>query len=113
MKRLLLALCLIGASHACYKHYYVRTKPGQAHHQVIVYSLTTCGSCKLLTRQLKAANIKFNEFFIDTDADADAEIRAKLAYAGLNKNYVGTPTLDVKGVIMPNNPPLSEIKKRL
>jgi len=41
-----------------------------SHDEVIMYSLTTCGHCKLMAGELQNANIAFTEKFIDTDSDA-------------------------------------------
>ena len=50
-----------------------------SHNEVIMYSLTTCGHCKLMAGELQNANIAFAEKFIDNDANAMAELKQKLA----------------------------------
>jgi len=39
------------------------------HNEVIMYSLTTCGHCKLMAGELQNANIAFPEKFIDSDGE--------------------------------------------
>jgi glutaredoxin len=83
------------------------------HNEVIMYSLTTCGHCKLMAGELQNANIAFTEKFIDTDANAMAELKQKLADAGLAPRSYGTPIMDVHGTMMPDNPGLAAVRKRL
>ena len=78
-----------------------------------MYSLTTCGHCKVVAGELQNANIAFTEKFIDNDANAMAELKQKLADAGLAPRSYGTPIMDVYGTIMPDNPSLAAVKKRL
>jgi glutaredoxin len=84
-----------------------------SHNEVIMYSLTTCGHCKLMARELQNANIAFTEKFIDADSDAKAELYSKLAKANMAPRTIGMPTLDVHGTMMPDNPGLAAIRKRL
>jgi glutaredoxin len=84
-----------------------------SHNEVIMYSLTTCGHCKLMAGELQNANIAFTEKFIDNDANAMAELKQKLADAGLAPRSYGTPIMDVHGTIMPDNPGLAAVRKRL
>jgi glutaredoxin len=78
-----------------------------------MYSLTTCGHCRLMASELQNANIAFTERFIDTDSDAKAEIYAKLAKVGVAPRTIGMPTLDVHGPVMPDNPSLAAVRKRI
>lgn len=84
-----------------------------SHNEVIMYSLTTCGHCKLMAGELQNANIAFTEKFIDADANAMSELKQKLADAGLAPRSYGTPILDVHGTMMPDNPGLAAVRKRL
>ncbi len=84
-----------------------------SHNQVIMYSLTTCGHCKVMASELQNANIAFTEKFIDTDANAKAELQQKPADAGLPPRSYSTPILDVHGTMMPDNPGLAAVRKRL
>jgi glutaredoxin len=84
-----------------------------SHNEVIMYSLNTCGHCKLMAGELQNANIAFTEKFIDTDSDAKAELYSKLATAGVAPRTIGMPALDVHGTMMPDNPGLAAVRKRL
>jgi glutaredoxin len=84
-----------------------------SHDEVIMYSLTTCGHCKLMAGELQNANIVFTEKFIDTDSDAKTELYSKLAKAGVAPRTIGMPALDVHGNMMPDNPGLAAVRKRL
>ncbi|VAW66195.1 hypothetical protein MNBD_GAMMA09-3445 [hydrothermal vent metagenome] len=81
--------------------------------KLIMYSLTTCGYCKQKVKQLNKENIKFTEYFIDTDKDKMDELNSKLINAGFKPQRYGTPIFDVHGVMLPNNPDMSLIKARL
>ena len=85
----------------------------QTHDKVIMYSLTTCGFSKQKARELQAAGIKYREYFIDKDAGRREALTAKLKRAGFAPRAWGTPILDVKGVMLPNNPSLDKIKRCL
>jgi len=81
--------------------------------QVVMYSLTTCGYCKLMRRELQARNIQFVEYFVDTEPARWQELTAKLQRAGFRPGPVGTPTLEVNGVMLPNNPSIKTVLKHL
>ena len=81
--------------------------------KVVMYSLTTCGYCNQKRAQLKAAGIPFVEYFIDTDSISMAELSGKLQRAGYRGGGIGTPTFEVNGTMLPNNPSMSEIRKHL
>lgn len=80
---------------------------------VVMYSLTTCGYCKLMRRELTARNIQFTEYFIDAEPGRMAELTAKLSRAGFRPGPIGTPTLEVNGVMLPNNPSIRTVLKHL
>jgi glutaredoxin len=84
-----------------------------SHNEVIMYSLTTCGHCKLMAGELQNANIAFTEKFIDADSDAKTELYSKLAKANVAPRTIGMPTLDVHGTMMPDNPGIAAVRKRL
>lgn len=86
---------------------------GEPHNQLIMYSLTTCGYCKLKVKQLKQENIAFTEYFIDVDNNRKEELFAKLEKSGYSSRSIGTPTFDVHGTMLPNNPDMSDIKEAL
>ncbi|MFT7413842.1 MAG: glutaredoxin [Methylophagaceae bacterium] len=83
---------------------------GEPHDQLIMYSLTTCGYCKLKVKQLKQENIAFTEFFIDLDSKRREELFTKLNKSGYPSRNIGTPTFDAHGTMLPNNPDMSVIK---
>lgn len=84
-----------------------------AHNDVIMYSLTTCGYCKKKGRELQAAGIRYQEYFIDKDLDRRNELNRKLEEAGLPPRSYGTPILDVHGVMLPNNPSMDTIRQHM
>lgn len=75
---------------------------------IVMYSLTTCTYCARLRRTFEANRIPFTEHFVDTDPAKNDEMFRKLQAAGHNGG-VGTPTLEVNGRMMPNNPPVADI----
>jgi glutaredoxin len=81
--------------------------------KVVMYSLTTCGYCKLMRHELQARNIPFVEYFLDTEPGRQAELGEKLRRAGFRPGAIGTPTLEVNGVMLPNNPSMSTVLKHL
>lgn len=84
-----------------------------ANAKVVMYSLTTCGYCNAKRAELKAAGIPFVEHFVDTDQERFAELTTKLQNAGYRGGGVGTPTFDVNGKMLLNNPSLETIIKHL
>ena len=89
--------------------------PGQAssHTRVVMYSLTTCGFCTAKRQELRANGIPFVEFFLDTDPALMQEFSGRLQAAGVPPGPIGTPTLEVNGVMLPNNPSMDTIRKHL
>ena len=79
--------------------------------RIVMYSLTTCVYCQALRRRFEANGIPFKEYYLDTDPPRQAEMFSKLQMAGFQGGGVGTPTLEVNGLMMPNNPPFDEIVK--
>lgn len=112
MKKLLVvAIIALGAW-----HWYNQKPPGYtgtAHGQVIMYSLTTCGYCDQKRRELVAARIPFTEHFIDKDMARRDELTRKLEKAGIPPQRIGTPTFDVHGTMLVNNPPMDKIREHL
>ncbi len=86
---------------------------GERHNEVIMYSLTTCGYCKLMAKNLKEEGIAFSERYIDTDPAAMNELTDKLARAGYEPRGFGTPIMDVHGYMLPDNPSMRSVKRRL
>jgi glutaredoxin len=81
--------------------------------RVVMYSLTTCGYCRLLREELLKRRIVFEEYFIDTEPARWQELIDKLQRAGIRPGPVGTPTLEVNGVMLPNNPSMRTVLKHL
>lgn len=86
---------------------------GEPHNELIMYSLTTCGYCKQKVKQLNQEKIAFTEYFIDVDLKRRNELYAKLEKSGYPSGSIGTPTFDVHGSMVPNNPNMSVIKSVL
>lgn len=80
---------------------------------VIMYSLTTCAFCVQKRGELQAAGIPFVEYYVDVDPDRMQELAMKLAQAGYRGGGFGTPTFDVNGTMLPNNPSLATIREYL
>jgi glutaredoxin len=115
MKKLLLLL-VIFCAYKLWGHFDESAsiqRLGGSHDEVIMYSLTTCGYCKLKARELDEAGISYQEYFIDKDGKRRDELTAKLQQAGFAPRSWGTPILDVKGVMLPNNPSLKKIREYL
>jgi glutaredoxin len=114
MKALVLLLAFFGA-YKLWIYYDHGLNPDQLQNQdrVIMYSLTTCGFCKQKASELQSAGIEYQEYFIDRDSVRREELNAKMKRAGFSPRTWGTPILDVKGAMLPNNPSLDKIKQYL
>lgn len=120
-KYILIALVIFGA----YQHYTKlpenksaltenktpRGFTGERHNQLIMYSLTTCGYCKIKAKELRAASIPYTEYYLDRNQQKWDELEEKLAkarYPTLSGNY-GTPLFDAYGFIVYNNPSIDKL----
>lgn len=65
---------------------------------VIVYGAAWCGACHQAVAYLKSRKVPVIEKDIEQDANADSEMRAKLARAGAHGGSI--PVIDVKGRIL-------------
>jgi glutaredoxin len=81
--------------------------------RITMYSLTTCGHCTVLRHVMEENRIPFKEYYIDTDPARMQELFAKMEQAGFQGGGIGTPTLEVNGKMLPNNPPLAEIIREM
>ena len=96
-----------------------RTGPGPvsqasvANASIVMYSLTTCGYCNAKRAELKARGIPFVEYFLDKEPDRQRELFEKLIVAGYRGGGIGTPTFEVNGKMLPNNPSLDTILNNL
>lgn len=84
-----------------------------ANASIVMYSLTTCGYCNAKRAELKARGIPFVEYFIDTDRAHREELFEKLIAAGYKGGGIGTPTFEVNGKMLPNNPSLDTLIRNL
>lgn len=82
---------------------------GEAHDELIMYSLTTCGYCKQKAKELESEGIPYVEYYIDQDHNRRDELNEKLAKSGYPPKGYGTPIFDAYGHMLPNNPSLSKI----
>ena len=62
---------------------------------------------------LRLADIPFREVFLDTDPGAQEAFFQMLEDRKVRVGGIGTPTLDVNGTLLFNNPSMSEIKELL
>ena len=83
------------------------------HDQLIMYSITGCESCEAKRGEFQRAGIRYVERVVDRNPRFGEEFVAKLDQAGFPINSVGYPSFDVRGTIIPNNPPLFQIRKHL
>ncbi len=83
------------------------------HDQLIMYSVTGCEYCEVKRRELNRAEIPYVEYVVDRHPDANRELSEKLRQAGFSSKEMGFPSFDIKGTLIPNNPPLIQIRKLL
>ncbi|GAB2898489.1 hypothetical protein GCM10027046_30440 [Uliginosibacterium flavum] len=83
-----------------------------AKNEVVMYSLTTCGYCVEKRQQLNAEGIQFTEVFLDQDQNAANQLHSRLRSTGYNGG-IGTPSFEINGEFLLNNPDMSEIHARL
>ncbi len=81
------------------------------HDQIIMYSVTECEYCEVKRRELNTAEIPYIEYVVDREPGAWKELSEKLNQAGFSSKDMGYPTFDIKGTLIPNNPPLFQIRK--
>lgn len=115
MSRLLKVGLLLLIAYGGWQHFQKSSdgQIAQKHEKVIMYSQTTCGYCVEKKRELLNAGIRFSEYYIDKNPARKSELGEKLKQAGYPPRAYGTPILDVHGYMLPNNPSLSEIRKRM
>jgi glutaredoxin len=117
MRTLILILVVIGAgvaASAAIREPAIKAPLKEyAQASVVMYSLTTCGYCNMKRAELKANGIPFTEYFIDQDGARQRELFEKLLKSGYTGRGVGTPTFEVNGTMLPNNPSLATIRKHL
>lgn len=62
---------------------------------VIVYSTTWCGFCKMAKQYLDSKNITYSDKNIEEDKAAYDELMKKI-----DGNFMGVPVIDIKGTIV-------------
>ena len=82
---------------------------GDAHDKLIMYSLTSCGNCKVKAKELKAAGIPYVEYYIDKDQDRNDELKEKMFSSESSGKGYNFPVFDAYGYMLLNNPSLTEI----
>ncbi|MDQ8022508.1 MAG: DUF805 domain-containing protein [Moraxellaceae bacterium] len=81
--------------------------------KLVMYSLSTCPYCAEKRQQFRAAGVRFTEYFIDTDERASQEFTDRLRAHGVPSGSIGLPTIEINGVLLPNNPSLSKIGQHI
>lgn len=109
MKYLLLILIGFGAYYWYTNNQEPKGFTGVSHDRLLMYSLTTCGYCKSKAKELKAAGIKYSEYFIDKNNKKREELDQKLSKSGYPPRSYGTPIFDAYGYMLIGNPSVSEI----
>ncbi len=82
-----------------------------ARDRIVMYSLTTCGYCAAKRQEFDAAGMTYSEYFVDQDQGAAQALNEKLLASGHRGGGVGTPIIEVNGVLLPNNPPMEAISR--
>lgn len=80
-------------------------------HQVIMYSLTTCGYCTAKRKEFQERGVKFTEYFLDKDQQAAHQASTKLAMQGFENGNIGTPLFEINGRMITGNPPIEELAR--
>ncbi len=80
---------------------------------VVMYSLVNCPYCVVKRGELTRLGIPFREYFLDQEPARLDEFNGKIQALGIPVGRVGTPTFDVNGVLLINNPSISEIRRHL
>lgn len=78
-------------------------------HEVIMYSLTTCGYCTAKRREFKRYGAKFTEYFLDKDRAVVQSVSRKLATQGYRNGNIGTPLFEINGKMITGNPPIETL----
>ena len=107
-----LLICLVVGGYKAYNHWNdksILAREQGPNDEVIMYALTTCTYCRAKAKEFDANHIRFTEYHLDLDKKLSDEVSEKLTNAGIPGGTVGTPIIEVNGIILPNNPPLVEI----
>ncbi len=82
-------------------------------YKVVMYSHSDCSPCTKMRRVLVAERIVVIEHFIDRNGERMGEMIDKLKDAKRDTAGVVLPSLEVNGVMMPNNPTIEAIKAQM
>lgn len=102
----LIILCVLYGGYALYSNREIPPPPEDLN--VVMYSLTTCGNCKAMARELAKRKIAHVEYFIDEDKQRLQEYYRSIHKAGLPNPYV-TPVFVIYDEVLPNNPSIEAI----
>lgn len=80
-------------------------------HEVIMYSLTTCGYCTAKRKEFQERGVRFTEYFLDKDQQAVQQASSKLAMQGYSSAGIGTPLFEINGRMITGNPPIEELAR--
>lgn len=114
LAKYLLLICVVVGGYKAYGYWNdqkISVRTQGSGDEVIMYALTTCAFCKAKAKEFKAHNIQYTEYHIDVEPGMQRELEEKLKHAGIPVGAIGTPIIEVNGVLLPNNPSLMEIKR--
>jgi arsenate reductase-like glutaredoxin family protein len=103
MKKLMILLMILGAGYFGYRHFTGggsdQLEPLYETPYIVVYGKTTCGWTQKCLRELKAKN--YEVIFENIDSpDVQGEIFPRIDAAGLDRNRLSIPIIDVNGHIL-------------
>lgn len=103
----LIILCALYGGYSLYNNREIPPPPQDLN--VVMYSLTRCGNCKAMARELAKRKIAHVEYFIDADKQRFDEYSSSIVNAGLPSPFV-TPTFVIYDEVLPNNPSIEAIE---
>ena len=106
MKYLLL-FCVLYGGYSLYNNRELPPPPEDIN--VVMYSMTTCGNCKVKTKELARHKIAHVEYLIDKDDQRLNEYYESIRNAGLPEP-TGIPTFVIYGEVLPDNPSIEAIE---
>lgn len=76
---------------------------------VLMYSLTTCGRCKMMAQAMNAAGIRYVEYFVDSEPERNAELAQRLVQYGYRGGPIGMPVIFAGRQVFLGQRPIQEI----
>ncbi len=76
-----------------------------------MYSLSFCGYCEKLSKEMTNSGIEFVEYYVDKDKSKSDELQKKLRENGIHGGGIKMPVVDLGDVLLPNRPSISEVEK--